>query len=184
MHPSQRTTTPQQQRVCHYAANTDSGAMFTLLPKHGERLLPPTERLSMFLAQVLSADGICRQAVHGAMVKRVISGMEPGKTNTGGYCKARARLPRTLVATLALQTGAIVAEGAVPWWHWQGRQVRLVDGAAVTLPDTEKNQAAYPQSSSQEAGLSFPLCRVVALLAVPRKRCVAQRRNGPMRRQG
>ena len=179
MHPSQRPSTPQQRRVRHYAGNTDSYAMFNLLtgpqlldrvepllPEHRERQFPPTETLSMFLAQVLSADGSCQQAVDDAMVKRVISGMEPGSTNTGAYCKARARLPLTMVSTLALQTGAIVAEGGAPWWHWQSRQVRLVDGATVTLPDTPDNQAAYPQSSSQEAGLGFPLCRVVALLCL------------------
>ena len=179
MHPSQRTATPQRQRVRHYAGNTDSYAMFNLLtgpqlldrveqllPEHRERLFPPTETLSMFLAQALSADGSCQQAVNDAMVKRVISGMEPGKTNTGAYCKARARLPLTMVSTLALQTGAIVAKGAAPWWHWQSREVRLVDGATVTLPDTEENQAAYPQSSSQKAGLGFPICRVVALLCL------------------
>jgi hypothetical protein len=179
MHPSQRATTRQQQRVRHYAGNTDSYAMFNLLtgpqlldrveqvlPEHRERLFPPTETLSMFLAQALSADGSCQQAVNDAMVKRVISGMQPGNTNTGGYCKARARLPLTMVSTLALQAGEIVAEGAASWWHWRGRQVRLVDGATVTLPDTEENQAAYPQSSSQEAGLGFPICRLVALLCL------------------
>ena len=179
MHPSQRATTRQQQRVRHYAGNTDSYAMFNLLtgpqlldrveqllPEHRERLFPPTETLSMFLAQALSADGSCQQAVNDAMVKRVISGMQPGNTNTGGYCKARARLPLTMVSTLALQAGEIVAEGAASWWHWRGRQVRLVDGATVTLPDTEQNQAAYPQSSSQEAGLGFPICRLVALLCL------------------
>ncbi len=179
MHPSQRPATRQQQPVHHYASNTDSDAMFNLLtgpqlldrveqllPEHRERLFPPTETLSMFLAQALSADGSCQQAVNDAMVKRVISGMEPGKTNTGGYCKARARLPLTMVSTLALQTGAIVAEGAASWWHWQGRQVRVVDGATVTLPDTPENQAAYPQSNSQKAGLGFPICRVVALLCL------------------
>jgi hypothetical protein len=137
-----------------------------LLPAHRERLFPPTETLSMFLAQSLSADGSCQQAVNDAMVKRVISGMEPGKTNTGGYCKARARLPLTMVSALALQTGEIVAQGAAPWWHWQNRPVRLVDGATVTLPDTPENQAAYPQSRSQKAGLGFPVCRMVALLCL------------------
>jgi hypothetical protein len=34
------------------------------------------------------------------------------------------------------------------------------------LPDTEENQAAYPQSSSQKAGLGFPICRLVALLCL------------------
>ena len=37
-----------------------------LLPEHRERLFAPTETLAMFLAQVLSADGSCQQAVNDA----------------------------------------------------------------------------------------------------------------------
>jgi hypothetical protein len=137
-----------------------------LLPEHRERLFPPTETLSMFLAQVLSADGSCRQVVNEAMVKRVLGGVKPGSTDTGGYCRARARLPEAMVSTLARETGGIIADGAACWWKWRGRAVRLVDGATVTLADTEENQALYPQSNSQQAGLGFPLCRVVALLCL------------------
>lgn len=87
MHPSHRPTTGQQQRVRHYASNADSYFLFNLLtspklfdrvgallPEHRERLFPPAETLSMFLAQVLSADGSCQAAVNDAMVKRVIGG--------------------------------------------------------------------------------------------------------------
>ena len=121
----------------------------------------------MFVAQALSADGSCQQAVDDAMVKRVIDGLKPGSTDTGGYCKARARLPESMISTLARETGGIIAKGTPSWCHWQrDRPVRLVDGATVTLPDTEENQAAYPQSSSQKAGLGFPICRLVALLCL------------------
>jgi len=116
-----------------------------LLPEHRERLFPPAETLSMFLAQVLSADGSCQAAVNDAMVKRVIGGLKPGSTDSGGYCKARSRLPQSMISALARQTGGIIAEGAASWWHWRGRRVRLVDGVTVTLADTEENQAAYPQ---------------------------------------
>jgi len=179
MHPSHHPAARQQQRVGRYVSNADSYAMFNLLtgpqlfdqveqllPAHRERLFPPTETLSMFVAQALSADGSCRQVVDEAMVKRVIGGLTPGSSDTGGYCKARARLPVTMISTLARETGEIIAKGAAPWWHWRGRPVRLVDGATVTLPDTEENQAAYPQSRGQKAGLGFPLCRVVALLCL------------------
>jgi hypothetical protein len=179
MHPSHRPVTGQQRRVREYAGSADSYAMFNLLtgpqlldqveallPEHRERLFPPTETLSMFLAQVLSADGSCQQVVNDAMVKRVIAGMKPGSTDTGGYCKARARLPMSMVSTLAREAAGIIAKGAPPWWHWQNRRVRLVDGATVTLPDTQENQAAFPQSSSQKPGLGFPICRVVALLCL------------------
>jgi len=179
MHPNHRPTTGQQQRVRHHASNSDSYAMFNLLtgpqlldrveallPEHRERLYSPTETLSMFLAQALSADGSCQQVVDDAMVKRVIGGLKPGSTDTGGYCKARGRLPETMVSTLARQAGGIIAEGAASWWRWQGRPVRLVDGATMTLADTEENQAAYPQPNSQKAGLGFPICRVVGLLCL------------------
>jgi len=179
MHPSQRAATPQQQRVLHHVDNTDSYAMFNLLtgphmfdrveallPDHRERQFPPTETLSMFVAQALSADGSCRQAVDDAAVKRLVGGLKPCSTSTSAYCQARARLPLTMVSTLALQAGEIVASGAASWWHWRGRQVRLVDGATVTLPDTEENQAAYPQSNSQKTGLGFPVCRLVGLLCL------------------
>jgi hypothetical protein len=179
MHPSQRPATQQQRRVRDYVGNADAYAMFNLLtgpqlldrveallPDHRERLFPPTETLSMFVAQALSEDGSCQQAVNDAMVKRVLGGLKPGSTDTGGYCKARARLPQTMISTLAREAGGIITKGAASWWGWRGRQVRLVDGATVTLPDTEENQAAFPQSSSQKAGLGFPICRLVALLCL------------------
>jgi hypothetical protein len=179
MHPSQRPATQQQRRVRDYVGNADAYAMFNLLtgpqlldrveallPDHRERLFPPTETLSMFVAQALSEDGSCQQAVNDAMVKRVLGGLKPGSTDTGGYCKARARLPQTMISTLAREAGGIITKGAASWWGWRGRQVRLVDGATVTLPDTEENQAAFAQSSSQKAGLGFPICRLVALLCL------------------
>ena len=179
MNPSQRPSTLQQQRLLRHASSTDSYEMFDLLtgpqlfdrvkelePEHRDRLFPPTETLSMFLAQSLSADGSCRHVVNDAMVKRVINGLEPGSTDTGAYCRARARLPETMVSTLSRDVGQIVAEGSASWWHWRGRRVRLVDGATVTLSDTKENQAVYPQPTSQKAGLGFPKCRLVALLCL------------------
>jgi hypothetical protein len=102
MHPIQRPAVRQQQLVQQQAANTDSYAFFnlltgpqlldgieSLLPDHRERLFPPTETLSMFLAQVLSADGSCRQAVNDAAIKRFVGGLQSCSTNTSAYCQAR-----------------------------------------------------------------------------------------------
>ena len=76
MHATQRTCLHQQQRIRRRAANSDSYAFFnlltgpellepveTLLPEHRERLFPPTETLSMFLAQAMSADRSCVSAL-------------------------------------------------------------------------------------------------------------------------
>ena len=71
-----------------------------------------------------------------------------------------------MVSTLARDVGGMLAEGAASWWHWRGRRVRLVDGATMTLADTQANQLAYPQPRSQKPGLGFPIGRVVALLCL------------------
>ena len=97
-HPSQTSSAQQQRRVLARADNSDAYGFFNLLtgpelladveallPEHRERLFPPTETLSIFVAQVLSADGSCRQAVDDAMVKRIIGGLEPGSTDTVSY---------------------------------------------------------------------------------------------------
>ena len=66
--------------------------MEELLPDHRERLYPPTETLSMFLAQALSEDRSCQKAVNDAAIKRVMGGLRSVSTGTGGYCRARQLL--------------------------------------------------------------------------------------------
>ena len=51
-------------------------------------------------------------------------------------------------------------------WRWRGRPVKIVDGTTVTMPDTQDNQACYPQHGGQKPGLGFPIARLVALVSV------------------
>lgn len=179
MKPSRSAAARQQRRILNRVENADANGFFNLLtapqlltdveallPEHRERLFPPTETLSMFLAQALSADSSCRQMVDDAAVKRLIAGMQPCSSNTAAYCKARARLPQAMIETLTRRTGNLVADGGCDAWRWRGRRVMLVDGTTVTLPDTEENQVAYPQPASQREGLGFPLMRLVVLLSL------------------
>lgn len=108
----------------------------SLLPEHRERLFPPTETLAMFLSQVMQADRSCQRVVNEAAVARWLGRRKPCSTFTGGYCKARQRLPLELVSSLARATGSLSNEKVPDSWHWQGRPVRIVDGTTVTLPDT------------------------------------------------
>lgn len=41
-----------------------------LLPEYRERIFPPTETLSMFLAQVVNPDSSCQKAVNDSAFKR------------------------------------------------------------------------------------------------------------------
>lgn len=180
MHDAIRNAQAQQQRrVRCQLDNSDSYAFFnlltgpelfdkveSLLPAHRERVFPPTETLSMFLAQALSADRSCQKAVDEAAIKRLAAGLAPCSTNTGAYCGARVRLPMAMVNTLAGYVGQWVTAHAPAGWRWRGRPVRLVDGTTLGLPDTPANQAAYPQPRSQKPGLGFPLCRMVGLVCL------------------
>ena len=179
MHANHNVGTSQQQLVRQHARDSDAYTFFNLLtsehwldtvelllPAHRERQFPPTETLSMFMAQALSADRSCQQAVNVAAVKRLAGGLPHCSTHTGAYCRARGRLPIEMVSTLTRHTGRWIAAQAPAAWHWRNRPVRLVDGTTVTLPDTPANQAAYPQSHNQKPGLGFPLCRIVGLVCL------------------
>ena len=179
MHANDNARTWQQKRVRQQAGKSDAYAFFNLLtsepmlnqvesvlPEHRERLFPPTETLSMFMAQALSADRSCQSAVNETAVKRLVGGLPVCSTHTGAYCRARTRLPQEMVSTLTRYTGQRITARAPDRWHWRGRPVRLVDGTTVTLPDTLANQAAYPQSHNQKPGLGFPLCRITALVCL------------------
>ena len=169
----------QQQRIQKQAKNTDSYSFFNLLtgpellstveellPEHRERVFPPTETLSMFLAQALNEDRSCQKAVNDAVVKRIIGGLSPVSTTTGGYCRARQRLPLPMVSALVLQTGELMDNQIPEQWRWRGRRVHLIDGTTVTMPDTKENQAQYPQQSAQKPGLGFPICRILGVICL------------------
>lgn len=166
----------QQSAVARHARGADSYGFFNLLtgaelldtveallPAHRERLFPPTETLSMFLAQVLNDDRSCQAAVNASAIKRLTGGLPVCSTATGAYCRARQRLPLEILRSLARYTGRWIDNGVPERWRWQGRPVRLVDGTTVTLPDTPENQASYPQQGGQTPGLGFPICRLVAV---------------------
>jgi hypothetical protein len=134
--------------------------------EYRERLYPPTVSLSMFMRQVLEADGSCQKAVNSWAAQRVSDGLSACSVRTGGYCRARQRLPLEMVSALARRTGDLLCKGALAPWLWRGRVVKLVDGTGVSMPDTPDNQAAYPQPSTQAPGVGFPLARLVVVICL------------------
>jgi len=137
-----------------------------LLPEHRERLYPPTVALSMFIKQSLDEDGSCQRVVNGWAAQRAAEGLPAQSVGTGGYCRARQRLPAEMVTTLTRETGKLLCAQADTGWRWRGRTVKLVDGTGISMPDTPENQARYPQPSSQAAGVGFPLARLVGVICL------------------
>ncbi len=127
----------RQQRIQKHAQNSDSYSFFNLLtgpellseveaqlPEHRERSFPPTETLSMFLAQAMSPDGSCQKAVNDMAVTRVMGGLPACSIQTGGYCKARQRLPTKMVSSLARYTGELIDCNIPDQWRWKGNNMK------------------------------------------------------------
>lgn len=131
-----------------------------------ERVYGPLTTLVLFIEQVLGADHSCQDAVSRGLSARVALGQAPSSLNTGPYCKARARLPLGLVERVGREVGARLCAGQPAPWRWRGREVKLVDGATVSMPDTAANQARFPQSRAQKRGLGFPMARLVAIISL------------------
>ncbi|MBV8075779.1 MAG: IS4 family transposase [Planctomycetaceae bacterium] len=129
-------------------------------------VFPPLVVLWMFLTQVLSDDQSCQAAVERLIAWRARHGLPACSSATGGYCRARRRLPEALLHRLVQQTGGRLQDQADPRGSFHGRAVKIIDGTTVSMPDTPENQAAYPQHGRQAPGLGFPLARMVVVLSL------------------
>jgi len=141
-------------------ALADEGVTFN------ERIYTPLVTTCLFLSQVLDPDHSCRAAVARLIVWMAINGRKPCAAETGSYCDARHRLPQAVLAGLARQVARQIEGRGPDAWLWRGRRVVLVDGTTASMPDTQENQAAFPQMRGQKAGLGFPLVRMVALITL------------------
>jgi hypothetical protein len=131
-----------------------------------DRVYPPLVTLWVFLGQVLSQDHSCRAAVARLIAHRVSRGQSACSAETGAYCQARKRLPEKFFACVARFVGKALDDRVDPGWLWKGRPVYMFDGTTVSMPDTQKNQAAYPQVYNQKPGLGFPIARVCTIMSL------------------
>src|SRR5581483_2991530 len=131
-----------------------------------DRVFTPAVTVAALLGQVLADDHSCQAAVARLIAWRAARGLPACSADTGGYCKARRRLPERLLPRLARDTADRVGDAAPRPWLFRGRRVVLADGSSLSMPDTPANQAAYPQHFRQKAGCGFPLARVVVLICL------------------
>jgi len=179
MHRNNIPLDQQQERIARRIKETGSTCFFNLLtspqlldcveehlPEHRERLYPPTATLAMFLSQALNPDASCQKVVNDAAVQRTGDGFSASSVRTGGYCRARQRLPVEMISSVAKRAGELMTSRLPTAWHWKNRVVKLVDGTTVSMPDTAANQSSYPQNDNQKPSLGFPLARVVGVICL------------------
>jgi hypothetical protein len=158
-----------------FADSLTESNILDALNQHGvqfrDRVFSPVTTIWGFLSQVLSEDHSCRDAVARVIAHRAASGLKPCSPNTTSYCNARARLPTGVLRTLARRTAQQLQAHLPDGWKWNGRSVFIADGSHVSMPDTEKNQASYPQPVVQQPGIGFPLARLAVLLSLATGAC-------------
>ena len=131
-----------------------------------DKIYTPLVTVWVFLSQVLSQDHSCRAAVARLIAHRLSRGQRACSAETGAYCIARKRLPEKFFSDVARRTGGALENNADPNWLWKRRRVLAYDGSTVSMPDTMKNQQAYPQPPTQKPGVGFPLARIAAFFSL------------------
>jgi hypothetical protein len=114
-----------------------------------DRIFTPVVTLWAVLRQMHSDAPSCRAVVARLNATRVAQGLAPCSPFTGGYCKARQRLPETRLHRLVYRSGQRLQQQARTAWHWHGRAAGLI-GTATNIA---LKASSHPRHS---AGFAFP----------------------------
>lgn len=131
-----------------------------------ERLFYPARVFMLFLSQVFSADGSCRETQQRFLAWLALMEGKEASPNTAAYCKARARLPFTQIERARDEVAQKIQQSPLAQRRWQGRHIKVVDGSGLSMPDTPENQEKYPQSKKCTPGCGFPEMRIAAVFSL------------------
>lgn len=129
--------------------------------RYRNRLYTPMVTIWAMVYQVLCADKSLSNTVKWLRKWLVLAGEAAPASDTGGYSKARTRLPEIVLERLVGESGAALAQGVSEAHLWCGRPVKVFDGSTVLMSDSAANQKAYPQHGNQQPGCGFPIARIV-----------------------
>jgi hypothetical protein len=132
-------------------------------PNSRERIYTVRRTFFGFLFQVLKPDSSCREVVRQILALCALHTDDSSSPGTSAYCQARLRLPWDILPRLRC---ALAARANHAHQLWKGFCVKVVDGTGISLPDTQKNQRAYPQSAEQKPGCGFPLLKLVGVFSL------------------
>lgn len=118
-----------------------------------------------FLSQVLDADGGCKEVIRKLQSYASIKGVKIPSSSTSSYCTARKKLDIHLLSDILNHT-AEQLDCLPETERLNNRRVIVVDGTGVSMPDTPKNQAVWPQTAAQKPGCGFPTARICACFSL------------------
>lgn len=115
-----------------------------------------------FLHQVLSPGTPCREVVRKVQGFCSEKNLPLPDSDNAAYCRARGKLDDEVLDTIHEHVSGKVQQRVLRDQRWKGRDVKVIDGTGITLPDTPENQKEFPQPSRQLPGCGFPVMKVVA----------------------
>lgn len=138
-------------------SQTDEG------PNSRERIYSVRRTFWGFLGQVLNPGCSCREVVRQIQALFALEGGRCVDEATGGWSQARGRLPADILPRLRCSAAASAQK---PQSLWHGLRTKVIDATSTSLPDTPKNQRAYPQPSGQKPGCGFPIIKIVGVFCL------------------
>lgn len=124
--------------------------------QYRKRLYTPMVTLWAMVYQVLCTDKSLSNTVKWLRKWLVVEDPFPS-SDTGGYSKARTRLPETVLERLVCESGSALEQEVPQEQLWCGRRVKVFDGSTVVMSDTSENQAQYPNMPIKSRAAVFPL---------------------------
>ena len=125
------------------------------------RFFPQGLTFWAFLSQVLSPDSPCRETVRKVQAWYAVRRQPLPGSGTAAYCRARSNLLLDTLMGIHRHTADALQQRVTSEQLWCGRHVKVVDGTGVSMPDTPRNQRAFPQPTNQKQGCGFPVAKLV-----------------------
>lgn len=139
----------------HMLSPASSGAMSR------RRVFSKENTFWAFLSQALDADGGCQEVVRKLQAYAAMKQQSLPSSSTAAYCQARKRLDTDSLSAILHHTSERLE--TMPTRRWlHERRVIVVDGTGISMPDTDENQAVWPQQRHQKPGCGFPQATLCA----------------------
>lgn len=135
-------------------------------PHSRERVYSLPRTFWGWLWQMLNHNAPCREVVRQVQALHSLQGGPAVNEDTGGYCQARARLPRPVLEKALVASAHSAARRAPALSLLGGRALKVVDGSSLRLADTPANQKRFPQPANQKRGGGFPVLKLVVLFCL------------------
>ena len=132
------------------------------------RRLPASVTFWAFVAQALSPRSSCREIARRIEVWWRWGNLRSAQTITpSAYCQARQRLSLHTLQLIAGQVAWALERHVLKNEKWlEGREVKIIDGTGVSMPDTPENQVIWPQPDGQKPGCGFPVMKMAGLFSL------------------